>query len=135
MTMSMKEMRRQMLNTPGAVSGYLNAVLEEGDGEELRLALKNLLDAQAGGVGGLVKRLRMKATGVNKLLAADGCLDLAGFRKIIHGLGLRLTVKPLPDAAAVRAEEAEEAEAPPATMSASQPPAGAAAMHAQRPEA
>lgn len=100
MTMSMNEMRRQMLNTPGATSGYLNAVLEDGDEEETRLALKNLDEAQADGISGLAKRLCMKAADVNKLLVTEGSLDLTSFNKIVRELGFRLTVEPQASAAA-----------------------------------
>ena len=123
---------RDCLQDPEVAAAYLQEALEEGSGTEILPALQDIADAQVGGIDGLAKRLNMEADALRKTLAAEGSLDLNDINKIVRGLGLRLTAEPQADAVATRAEETEAAEAPAATMSVSQPPAAAAAMHAQR---
>jgi probable addiction module antidote protein len=73
---------------------YLNAVLEDGDQEELMLALRRLAAAY-GGVAGLAKSTRLNATSLYRTLSRQGNPELRSLSALLEAMGMRLAVRPI----------------------------------------
>lgn len=74
---------------------YLNAVLEDGDQEELMLALRRL-SAAYGGVAGLAQSTRLNATSLYRTLSRQGNPELRSLSALLEAMGMRLAVRPIP---------------------------------------
>lgn len=80
------------LNSAEAISGYLDAYLEDSTPEELRQALDTV--ARSHGVSDLARRSGISRPGIYKALGQDGNPSFETIRSILAGLGLRLRVTP-----------------------------------------
>jgi DNA-binding phage protein len=69
-------------------------VLEDGDQEELMLALRRL-SAAHGGVAGLAKSTRLNATTLYRTLSRQGNPELRSLTALLEAMGLRLAVRPV----------------------------------------
>ena len=78
---------------------YLQVALEEfdqdGDTEHLMLALRNVAEAR-GGVPELARQVKMGKTSLYKALSEKGNPTLSTVGTILHGLGYRLAIAPVP---------------------------------------
>lgn len=124
MTISLEEIHREILRDPESAAGYLGSSLDDGDDEDVRRALKNLIEAQEGGIPAFAKRLGLGQDALNALLSTEGGPNLASVRKIVRGLGLYLAVEPQASAAACPEEST-------GALSAGQPKP--VAQHAEQP--
>lgn len=79
------------LNTAEDVAAYLDAYLEDGSPEEIRLAIDTV--ARSRGISELAKRTGMSRAGLYKALGADGNPSFETMRTILGALGLRFTVQ------------------------------------------
>lgn len=73
---------------------YLNSVLEEGDQEELMLALRRLSEA-FGGVSQLAAEAKLNATTLYRTLSAQGNPELKSLTALLKAMGMRLAVEPI----------------------------------------
>jgi probable addiction module antidote protein len=73
---------------------YLNAVLAEGDQEELMVALRFMAEA-FGGVPQLAARARLNATTLYRTLSHKGNPELKSMTALLKAMGMRLAVQPL----------------------------------------
>ena len=80
---------------PEFAAAYVNAVLEDGDEQELLLALRRLADAK-GGVPHLADKTKLNPTTLYRTLSKQGNPELRSLTALLHALGLRLAVQPLP---------------------------------------
>lgn len=76
------EYHLEWLKNPANASAFLNAVMEEYDRDTFVQALRDIASAQNG----------MMAT--DKSLSKRDCLKFSSISKLLHGMGLRLTVEP-----------------------------------------
>lgn len=79
---------------PRFAAGYLNAILEEGDQEELLLALHYMARA-FGGVPKLAESARLNATTLYRTLSPKGNPELKSLTALLKAMGMRLAVQPI----------------------------------------
>ena len=101
-TTSFKENLLKRLKDPEFARVFLDVALEEyekdGDGEAFLLALRDVVEAQ-GGVGKLAKETHLNRQNLYKALSQEGNPRLETVGAILHALGFRLSVEPLPSEA------------------------------------
>ncbi|HEY5864814.1 MAG TPA: addiction module antidote protein [Candidatus Tectomicrobia bacterium] len=79
---------------PQFAAEYLNAILEDGDQQELLTALRYLA-AAFGGVPLLAEQAELNATTLYRILSPRGNPELKSLLALLKALGLRLAVQPL----------------------------------------
>ena len=82
---------------PKFAAEYLDAVLADGDQEEILTALRYMAKA-FGGVRGLANGTRLNATSLYRTLSAKGNPELRSLRSVLAMMGLRLSVRPIANA-------------------------------------
>lgn len=83
---------------PKFAAEYLDAVLADGDQEELLTALRYMAKA-FGGVRGLANGTRLNPTTLYRTLSAKGNPELKSLRSVLSAMGLRLSVRPIANSA------------------------------------
>ncbi len=81
-------------NDPRFAAEYVNAILEDGDQEELMLALRRIAEA-FGGVPQLARSARLNANTLYRTLSSKGNQELKSLRAVLRAMGMQLTVRPL----------------------------------------
>ena len=79
---------------PRFAAEYLNAVLEDGEQEELMLALRRVSEA-FGGVSGLAQSARLNPTTLYRTLSRKGNPEVRSLVALLKVMGLRLAVLPI----------------------------------------
>jgi probable addiction module antidote protein len=79
---------------PHFAAEYLNAVLADGDQDELMVALRYMAEA-FGGVPQLAARARLNATTLYRTLSAKGNPELKSLTALLSAMGMRLAVQPI----------------------------------------
>jgi probable addiction module antidote protein len=89
------------LKTKEDIAGYLDAVLEDGDPELLKLALGNV--ARSKGMTEIAREAGLRRTSLYRALSPDGNPEFATVAGVLKALGLRLSIaqeRPTPRARA-----------------------------------
>ena len=79
---------------PAFAAEYLNSVLEDGDQEELMLALRRMSKA-FGGVSSLAEKAELNVNSLYRTLSPKGNPELKSLRALLRAMGMQLTVRPL----------------------------------------
>ena len=79
------------LETEEDIAAYLDAVMEDGDPALVTAALGDI--ARARNMSQLARDTGLTREGLYKALSSDGNPSLATVMKVVHALGLRLTVQ------------------------------------------
>ena len=79
---------------PKFAGEYLNAVLEDGDQEELMVALRHVATA-FGGVPKLAEQTELNATPLYRTLSPQGNPALKSLRVFLRAMGMRFSVEPI----------------------------------------
>ena len=79
---------------PAFAAEYLNLILEDGDQEELMLALRRLAEA-FGGVQKLAEDAALNANTLYRTLSSQGNPELKSLRAVLRAMGMQITVRPL----------------------------------------
>ena len=79
---------------PQFAAEYLNAVLEDGEQQELLLALRRMAEA-FGGVPKLAQTANLNATTLYRTLSPRGNPELKSLRVLLKAMGMRLAVQPI----------------------------------------
>jgi len=79
---------------PHFAAEYLNAVLADGDQEELMVALRHIAEA-FGGVPKLAARAQLNATTLYRTLSPKGNPELKSMTALLSAMGMRLAVQPI----------------------------------------
>ena len=79
---------------PQSAAEYLNAVLENGDQDELMVALRRVATA-FGGLGQVAAAADLNATTLYRTLSRRGNPELKSLTAILKAMGLRIAVQPL----------------------------------------
>jgi probable addiction module antidote protein len=82
----------QSLKEPDECAAYLNAALEDGDSKILLTAIRNVVEAH-GGMRKLSAETRLARESLYRMLSKKGNPELASLEKVLHALGLKLSVK------------------------------------------
>ena len=80
---------------PKFAAEYLNAVLEDGEQEEVLSALRRMATA-FGGVPKLAAEAELNATTLYRTLSPKGNPELKSLTALLRALGMQLAVRPLP---------------------------------------
>ena len=87
------------LADPLEAAGYLNAALEDGDKELFLLALRNVAEARLGGMSKLAAASGLNRESLYRMLSGKGNPELKSLDRLLHALGLKLTVEADSDSA------------------------------------
>jgi probable addiction module antidote protein len=79
---------------PAFAAEYLNSILEDGDQEELMIALRRMAKA-FGGVQKLAGQAKLNANTLYRTLSPKGNPELRSLRAVLRAMGMQLTVRPL----------------------------------------
>lgn len=79
---------------PKFAAEYLNTVLEDGDQEELMIALRRIAQA-FGGVPTLAEKAKLNATTLYRTLSRRGNPELRSMAALLKAMGMRLAVQPI----------------------------------------
>jgi probable addiction module antidote protein len=79
---------------PSFAAEYLNAVFEDGDQEELMLALRRMSKA-FGGVSKLASKSKLNPNTLYRTLSSKGNPELKSLRALLRAMGMQLSVRPL----------------------------------------
>ena len=80
---------------PQFAAEYLNAVLEDGEQEEVLSALRRMAKA-FGGVPQLAAEAELNATTLYRTLSPKGNPELKSLTALLRAMGMQLAVRPLP---------------------------------------
>ena len=93
MARNVRATHSEHLRNPEVAAEYLNLALQEDDPGIVLMALRNIAEAQEGGIAGLAARSRLGRESMYKMLSERGNPKLSSFTRIIHSLGLCLKVQ------------------------------------------
>lgn len=93
MARNVRATHSEHLRDPEVAAEYLSEALEEGDPSVVLMALRNIAEAQEGGIAGLAARAHLGRESMYKMLSEEGNPKLSSFTKVIQGLGLHLKVQ------------------------------------------
>ncbi|MBL1278197.1 MAG: putative addiction module antidote protein [Ectothiorhodospiraceae bacterium] len=93
MARNVRATHSEHLRDPEVAAEYLSEALEEGDSCIVLMALRNIAEAQDGGIAGLAVRAHLGRESIYKMLSEAGNPKLSSFTKVIQGLGLHLKVQ------------------------------------------
>ncbi len=82
----------ETLTDPSEAAGYLNAALEDGDKELFLLALRNVAEARLGGMSKLAAATGLNRESLYRMLSGKGNPELKSLDRLLHALGLKITV-------------------------------------------
>ena len=78
--------------TPSFAAEFLNAVLEDGDQEELMLAMRRMSKA-FGGVTKLASKSKLNPNTLYRTLSPRGNPELKSLKALLNAMGMQLTVR------------------------------------------
>lgn len=81
-------------DSPQEAAAYLSAVLEDGDQEEVLLALRRITMA-FGGVPRIAEQADLNAKTLYRTLSAHGNPEMKSLMAILKAMGMRLAVEPI----------------------------------------
>ncbi|MCF6301488.1 MAG: putative addiction module antidote protein [Proteobacteria bacterium] len=96
MTRNVRQTHNELLKDPEVAAEYLSEALKDGTPSIVLMALRNIAEAQEGGIAGLAARSHLGRESIYKMLSDSGNPKLSSFTKVINGLGLRLKVEAHP---------------------------------------
>ncbi|MDP1690046.1 MAG: addiction module antidote protein [bacterium] len=79
---------------PKFAAAYLNAILKDGDHEELMVGLR-YATAAFGGVSSIAEKTNLNGTTLYRTLSANGNPRLKNFTEVLRAMGMRLSVESL----------------------------------------
>lgn len=85
---------QEFKDSPQEAAAYLSAVLEDGDQEEVMLALRRIT-AAFGGVSKLAAQTELNAKTLYRTLSARGNPEMKSLTAILKAMGMRLAVEPI----------------------------------------
>lgn len=79
---------------PAYAAEYVATVLDTGTQQELLVAIRRVADAR-GGIPELARNAQLNATSLYRTLSPQGNPELKSLTRMLHSLGMKLSVKPL----------------------------------------
>ena len=89
-----REAQIELLKDPENAALYLEEALAAGDMDAFKLALRNVAEARLGGMTALSERTELNRESLYRALSEEGNPTLDTLTKVMHALGLRLSVTP-----------------------------------------
>ncbi len=85
---------RELLKNPKVAAVYLEEILADGDMEMFTAALKDVADARVGSMMALSRQTHLNREQLYKTLSKKGNPRLETLTKVLHAVGLRISVTP-----------------------------------------
>ena len=85
---------KELLKDPKVAAMYLEEILLDGNIEMFTAALKDVADARVGSITALSKETHLNREQLYKTLSKKGNPRLETLTKILHAMGLRISVTP-----------------------------------------
>jgi probable addiction module antidote protein len=85
---------QELRDDPEYAAEYLSVILEDGDQQELMLALRRIAQA-FGGVSQLAERAELNANTLYRTLSPKGNPELKSLTSLLKAMGMRLAVRPI----------------------------------------
>jgi probable addiction module antidote protein len=85
---------KELLENPKVAAMYLEEILADGDMELFTAALKDVADARVGSMASLSKKTHLNREQLYKTLSKKGNPRLETLAKVLHAVGLRISVTP-----------------------------------------
>ncbi len=85
---------KELLKNPEVAAMYLEEILADGDMEMFTAALKDVADARVGGMTALSRETHLNREQLYKTLSKKGNPRLETLTKVLHAVGLRISVTP-----------------------------------------
>ncbi len=82
------------LRDPAVAAEYLNEAFASGEQAVILMAVKNVVEAQEGGIASVAKKAHMGRESMYKMLSEHGNPKLTSLSAVFHGIGLQLCVRP-----------------------------------------
>lgn len=82
------------LRDPEVASEYLNEAFGSGDQAIILMAIRNIVEAQEGGIASVADRAHLGRESMYKMLSPHGNPKLTTLAALFHGIGLKLCVQP-----------------------------------------
>jgi len=93
-TKPFNETSQELLKDPKIAATFLEEILAEGDMQLFTAALKDVAEAQLGGVTALAKKTELNRQQLYKTLSKNGNPRLNTLSEVLHAVGLRVSVAP-----------------------------------------
>ena len=87
-----REMQLELPKDAAKAALYLEEALAAGDMEALELALRNVAEARLGGMSALSEQAGLEREALYRALSSSGNPTLETLTKVMHALGLRISV-------------------------------------------
>ena len=87
------EYHLEWLRDPENAAAFLNAVIEDDDRDAFLLALRDIATAM-GGMSVIAEKTQVSRSSLYKTLSKTGNPEFRSISKLLHSMGLRLTVEP-----------------------------------------
>lgn len=88
-----QEYLKEVLADPQEAAGYLNTAMEDGDKELFLLALRNVAEARLGGMSKLAEASGLNRESLYRMLSGKGNPELKSLDRLLHALGLKISVE------------------------------------------
>ncbi|MFQ5686595.1 MAG: addiction module antidote protein [Candidatus Scalindua sp.] len=85
---------KELLKNPKVAAMYLEEILADGDMELFTAALKDVADARVGSITALSRETHLNREQLYKTLSKKGNPRLETLTKVLHAVGLRISVTP-----------------------------------------
>lgn len=82
----------KQLEDPASAALYLEEALAAGDTDAFKLALRNVAEAQLGGMSALSRRTALNREALYRSLSEEGNPTLETLTKVLQALGLRISI-------------------------------------------
>jgi probable addiction module antidote protein len=90
---NIREIHDIELRDPCIAAEYINHALESEDQAVIMMAIRNVVNAQEGGMARVSERAHLGRESMYKMLSANGNPKLNSLTWLLHGLGLKLKVE------------------------------------------
>lgn len=94
---NVRETHNKHLRDPEIAAEYINQALASDDVAVILMAIRNVVDAQEGGIAGVAEKSELGRESMYKMLSPRGNPKLSSLNALFHGLGLKLEVTPETD--------------------------------------
>ena len=94
---NVRETHNKHLRDPEVAAEYINQALASDDVSVILMAIRNVVDAQEGGIAGVAEKSELGRESMYKMLSPRGNPKLSSLNALFHGLGLKLEVTPETD--------------------------------------
>lgn len=94
---NVRQTHNKYLRDPKAAAAYINHALASEDVAIILMAIRNVVDAQQGGIAGVAEKSALGRESMYKILSPRGNPKLSTLNSLFHGLGLKIVVRPEDD--------------------------------------